>query len=591
MNNPSRLFDFPYYQAEKFPLATMMTSKVGGKWKAYSTEEFIAAMNAACRGLLKMGVKPGEKVALISHNNRSEWNIMDHAIMQIGAIDVPIYPTMTEEDIKYILNHSESVYCFVSNDELFEKVASIKSTLPLLKDVFTFEEVSGAKNWQSIFEIEESPFQDEVEMLKKGVKEEDLATIIYTSGTTGLPKGVMLSHKNIVSNAVYSSERLPILEPQKSRALSFLPVCHIYERMIHYLYMYTGVTIYFAEGLETIKEDLQIAKPHIFTAVPRLLEKFYDGIVNKGTSAGGIKAKIFEWAVGLALKWDPDNANGGLFKFQLGIADKLVFSKVRDALALTEVRAVASGSAALQPRLARFFCGIGVPVLEGYGLTETSPVITVNTINTPKMLRIGTVGKCITGCEVKIAEDGEILASGPNIMMGYYKDAEKTAEVLSDGWFHTGDIGEVNDGFLRITDRKKEMFKTSGGKYVAPQLIENELKSSHFIEQAMVVGDGRKFPAALIVPSFEGLKEWCRRKEIKYTTDVDMIKDERIIKRIWKDVEKTNADFGKWERVKKITILPALFTIEGGELTPTLKLKRKAILAKYEDEVEAFYND
>ena len=589
MNTPTRLFDFPYYQAEKFPLNTMMTSKVGGEWMPYSTAEFLEKMNAVSHGLLSMGIKPGEKVALISHNNRCEWNIMDHAIMQIGAIDVPIYPTMSEDDIKYILNHSESVLCFVSNDELFQKVSHIKSEVPTLREVYTFEQVKGAKNWNEVVTAGKDGNQETLDELKGNVNEDDLATIIYTSGTTGLPKGVMLTHKNIATNAVYSSERLPHLNPKESRALSFLPVCHIYERMLHYLYMYNGVTIYFAESLETIKEDLQISKPHIFTAVPRLLEKFFDGIVNKGTAAGGAKAKIFEWAVGLALKWEPEGKNGSWYELQLKLADKLVFSKVREALALTEVKAIASGSAALQPRLARFFCGIGAPVLEGYGLTETSPVITVNTINQPGMLRIGSVGKCITGCEVKIAEDGEILAAGPNVMIGYYKDPEKTAEVLKDGWFHTGDIGEVNDGFLRITDRKKEMFKTSGGKYVAPQLIENALKASHFIEQAMVVGDGRNFPAVLIVPSFDGLHEWCRRKEIPYTTNEEMIKNERIIKRIWKDVEKTNEGFGKWEQVKKMTLLTEPFTIEGGELTPTLKLKRKAILAKHAAEIEAFY--
>jgi long-chain acyl-CoA synthetase len=589
MNTPTRLFDFPYYQAENFPLETMMTSKVGGQWVSYTTSSFIEKMNAVSLGLLKMGIKPGEKVALISHNNRCEWNIMDHAIMQIGAIDVPIYPTMTEDDIKYILNHSESVLCFVSNDELFEKVSNIRNEVPHLRDVFTFEKVTDAKNWDVVVDAGKDGDASTLEELKTAVKEDDLATIIYTSGTTGLPKGVMLSHKNITSNAVYSSERLPHLTPKESRALSFLPVCHIYERMLHYLYMYNGVTIYFAESLETIKEDLQIAKPHIFTAVPRLLEKFFDGIVAKGTSAGGLKAKIFEWAVALALKWEPDGKNGGWYSFQLNLADKLVFSKVREALALTEIKAIASGSAALQPRLARFFCGIGAPVLEGYGLTETSPVITVNTINQPGMIRIGSVGKCITGCEVKIAEDGEILASGPNIMMGYYKEPEKTDEVLKEGWFHTGDIGELNDGFLRITDRKKEMFKTSGGKYVAPQLIENALKSSHFIEQAMVVGDGRKFPAVLIVPNFDGIKEWCKRKDIPFTTNAEMITNKRITDRIWKDVEKTNQSFGKWEQVKKMTLLPNLFTIEGGELTPTLKLKRKVIRANYADEIEALY--
>lgn len=593
MNVPKRLFDFPYYQLKKVPLQLMMTSKVGGQWKPYSTAEFIETMNNVSMGLLTLGVKPGDKIALISHNNRCEWNIMDHAIMQIGGIDVPIYPTMTEDDTEYILNHSESIYCFVSNEELFVKVSKVKGRVASLKEVYTFEQVLGAKNWQEVIDAgKSSGKQAEVDAIKDSVKETDLATIIYTSGTTGLPKGVMLSHKNVASNAIYSTDRLPTMEPGNSRSLSFLPVSHIYERMIHYMYVYNGVSIYFAESLETIKEDLQVARPHIFTAVPRLLEKFFDGIVNKGVAAGGLKAQIFEWAVGLALKWEPDGKNGWWYHFRLGLADKLVFSKVREALALTEILAVASGSAALQPRLARFFNGIGVPVLEGYGLTETSPVITVNTINSPGMLKVGAVGKPIKDAEIKIAADGEILTKGPNVMLGYYKDPEKTKEVLTDdGWFHTGDIGEIEDGFLRITDRKKEMFKTSGGKYVAPQLLENAFKASHLIEQVMVVGDGRKYPAALIVPSFDGLREWCRRKEIPYTTDEEMIKVERIVKRIWKDIHRFNEGFGKWEQVKKIKLLSKLFTIENGELTPTLKLKRKPISEHYAKEIEELYQD
>lgn len=589
MKNPTRLFDFPYHQAENAPLELMMTSKVDGDWQPYSTATFIEKLNNISKGLLKLGVKQGEKVALISHNNRCEWNIMDHGIMQIGAIDIPIYPTMGEADFEYILNHSESVLCFVSNDELFQKVRNVKGQVPLLRDIYTFEKVDGAKHWEEVVALGKSGDQAAVDAIKDSVKEDDLATIIYTSGTTGLPKGVMLSHKNLATNAIYSSERLPEMKPQNSRALSFLPVCHVYERMIHYLYMYNGVSIYFAEGLETIKEDLQVARPHIFTAVPRLLEKFFDGIVNKGTAAGGVKAMIFSWAEGLALKWQPDNLNGGFYNFQLKLADKLVYSKIRAALALTETKAIASGSAALQPRLAAFFNGMGVPVLEGYGLTETSPVITVNTVRQPNMIRIGFVGKVLKLNKIKIAEDGEILTTGPNIMMGYYKDPEKTAEVMTGEWFHTGDIGEIHDDFLKITDRKKEMFKTSGGKYVSPQLIENALKESHFIDQAMVVGDGKNFPAALIVPSFEGIKEWCRRKHITYTNEKEIIENELVTKRIWKDVEKANASFGKWEQVKKIKIIMKPFTIDGGELTPTMKLKRKPILAKYQAEIEEIY--
>ncbi len=590
MQKPTRLFDFPYYQLENFALDVMVSSKVGGKWKTYSTKEFINNMNLISKGLLKLGVQPGEKVALISHNNRCEWNIMDHGILQIGAIDVPIYPTMTEKDYKYVLNHSEASYCFVSNEDLYNKVSQIKGEVPSLKGIYTFEEVEGAPNWSEILKLGEGGDQQKVEELKEQVREDHLATIIYTSGTTGLPKGVMLSHKNVASNSIASTDRLPQMEPKNSRALSFLPICHIYERMLHYLYMYNGVTIYFAESLETIKEDLQHSKPNIFSAVPRLLEKFYDGISTKGKAAGGIKAMIFSWAEALAFKWQPDNENGGFYNFQLKIADKLVYSKVRLALGLENIKAIASGSAALQPRLAQFFNALAIPVLEGYGLTETSPVVTVNTLNSPGMIRIGYVGKLLEDVEVKFADDGEILVKGPNVMMGYYKDEEKTNEVLKDDWFHTGDIGQIDDGFLKITDRKKEMFKTSGGKYVAPQLLENAIKESYLVEQIMVIGEGRNFPAAIIVASEVGVKEYCRRKKINYTTHKEMVKEDVIYDKIKRDVSKVNKGFGNWEQVKKFEILPNLFTIEGGELTPTLKLKRKPIKEKYADVIERIYS-
>ncbi|MCT4624609.1 MAG: long-chain fatty acid--CoA ligase [Schleiferiaceae bacterium] len=589
MDQPTRLFDFPYYQLENFALDMMMTSKVGDTWVSYSTKEFIEAVNNISKGLLELGVQPGDKIALISHNNRCEWNIMDHGILQVGAIDVPIYPTMTESDYEYILNHSESKFCFVSNADLHEKVSNVKAKAPMLKEVYTFEEVAGAKNWNEVLELGKNGDQSKVDEIKDQVREEHLATIIYTSGTTGLPKGVMLSHKNVASNSISSTERLPDMQPKNSRALSFLPVCHVYERMLHYLYMYNGVSVYFAQSLETIKEDLAYSKPHIFSAVPRLLEKFYDGISTKGKLAGGVKKMIFEWAEGLAFKWQPERANGGYYHFLLGIADKLVYSKIRLALGLENIKAVASGSAALQPRLAQFFTALGIPVLEGYGLTETSPVITVNTLRNPNMMRIGHVGKAITGVEVKIAEDGEVLCKGPNVMMGYYKDEEKTNEVLKNDWFHTGDIGEINDDFLKITDRKKEMFKTSGGKYVAPQLLENSLKASHLIEQLIVIGEGRKFPSALIVASEDGVKEYCRRKEIDYTTHAEMLKNEKVLGKIERDVAKANSEYGAWEQIKKYELLSEPFTIEGGELTPTLKLKRKPIKEKYKDLIENIY--
>ncbi len=570
----------------------MMTSKVGGEWKAYSTKEFIEAVDQASRALLELGVKHGDKVALISHNNRCEWNIMDHALLQIGAVDVPIYPTMTEADYEYIFNHSESIYCFVSNDELYDKVSAVLDKCEHMNKVYTFEHYEGKNHWSEVLELgADQTRQAEVEKARDAVNPEDLATIIYTSGTTGLPKGVMLSHKNVVSNVIAATPRIPGLIKGEAKTLSFLPVCHSFERFIQYLYMYNGASIYFAESIETIKADLNYCQPTIFTAVPRLLEKFFDGIVANGTSAGGLKTKIFEWAVSLALQWEPEHANGGFYHWKLGLADKLVFSKVRAALGMTEIKAVASGSAALQPRLARFFNGIGVPILEGYGLTETSPVISVNTTAEPGMLRIGAVGKVIDGVEAKIAEDGEILAKGPNIMMGYYKQPELTAEVMTGEWFHTGDIGVIEDGFIRITDRKKEMFKTSGGKYVAPQLIENELKASHLIEQSMVIGSGRKFPSAICILNEPGVKEWCSRHDITYTTIEEMAVNQQVRDRVWQDVERANAGFGKWEQVKKIIIDTDEFTVDNGCLTPTFKVKRKPILAKYEAKIDELYAD
>lgn len=592
MRQPTRLFDIPHYQLEHIPMKLMMTSKVGGEWKSYSTKEFTEAVDQASRALLELGVKAGDKVALISHNNRCEWNIMDHALLQIGAVDVPIYPTMTEADYEYIFNHSESIYCFVSNDELYQKVTNILSKCEHMKKVFTFEQYKGMNHWSEVLALgADQTRQADVEKARDAVKPEDLATIIYTSGTTGLPKGVMLSHKNVVSNVIAATPRIPGLVKGEAKTLSFLPVCHSFERFIQYLYMYNGASIYFAESIETIKADLNYCQPTIFTAVPRLLEKFFDGIVANGTSAGGLKTKIFEWAVSLALQWEPEQANGGFYHWKLGIADKLVFSKVRAALGLTQIKAVASGSAALQPRLARFFNGIGVPILEGYGLTETAPVISVNTTAEPGMIRIGAVGKVIDGVEAKIAEDGEILAKGPNIMMGYYKQRELTAEVMTGEWFHTGDIGVIEDGFIRITDRKKEMFKTSGGKYVAPQLIENELKASHLIEQSMVIGSGRKFPAAICILNEPGVKEWCSRHDIEYTSIKEMALNQQVRDRVWKDVERANSSFGKWEQVKKIIIDTDEFTVDNGCLTPTFKVKRKPILAKYEEQIEALYAD
>lgn len=588
MSEYKRLFDFIYRQQAEFPLANAFTSRVAGKWQSFSTDEFIQLMNHASAGLLELGVKPGDKIAMITQSNRTEWNIMDHAILQIGAIDVPIYPTMTEDDYAYIMNHSESIFCFVSDADIYKKVEHIMDRVPTLKKVYSFEEVMGVPNWKELVELGKGGDLAKVKSLADGVKTEDLATIIYTSGTTGLPKGVMLSHRNIASNAIDSEDRLPLMEKGNSTSLSFLPCCHIYERMLHYLYINNGVTVYLS-GLDSVKEDLFETKPELFSAVPRLLEKFYDGVVAKGMANTGIKKKIFMWSLQVALEWDVETS--AWYKLKLAIARKLVFSKVKEALGLTKIKAVPSGSAALQPRLARFFSGAGIVIKEGYGLTETSPVISVNSTRQQGMYQIGSVGKPINHVEVKIAADGEILCKGPNVMMGYYKNEELTNEILKDGWFHTGDIGEFRNGFLAITDRKKEMFKTSGGKYVAPQLIENVLKESLFIEQCMVIGEGKNFPAALIVADSLALRNWAKRKSISYLNDAEMLSSSEVRELIFNEIEKRNSRFGKWEQIKAFRILPQPFTIDAGEITPTLKLKRKKIMENYAHLIQDIYKD
>lgn len=589
MPEPKRLFDFPHFQLENFNLEKALVTKYEGEWKAISSKEYVDQANKISRGLLKLGVKPGDKVALISTNNRTEWNVMDIGIMQIGAIDVPVYPTISAEEYEYVLNHSESTYCFVSDVEVLEKVKNIREKVPSLKEVYSFDEISGTKNWKEVLELgEDESSQAEVEKIMASIKEEDLATLIYTSGTTGKPKGVMLSHKNIVSNALNSACRLP-MEEGEFRALSFLPVCHIYERMLMYLYQYSGVTIYFAESIDKISDNLKEVKPNVMTAVPRLLEKVYDKIIAKGTDLSGIKKKLFFWAVEVGLKYEPYGQNGWWYEQQLKLARKLIFSKWQEALG-GNLKVIASGSAALQPRLARVFNAAGLNVMEGYGLTETSPVIAVNDMR-DRGFKIGTVGKPIPETEVKIADDGEILIKGPQVMIGYYKNEEETKKVLKNGYFHTGDVGEIDsEGFLKITDRKKEMFKTSGGKYIAPQLLENAMKQSRFIEQIMVVGEGEKMPAALIQPDFEFLKDWAKRKHIDYDGSTEeLIRNKEVKKRIEKEIQFYNQKFGQWEQVKRFELTPDIWSVEEGHLTPTMKLKRKVVKEKYQDLYEKIY--
>jgi long-chain acyl-CoA synthetase len=579
----TRLFDFPYYQQESYNLPVALATKKNGVWEKTSSQEYIAKANAVSRALLRMGVKKDDKIALITSNNRTEWNIMDIGILQTGAQNVPIYPTISEEDYEYILNHSGSIYCFVSDTEVLRKVNAIKANVPTLKEVYTFDEIAGAKHWSELLTLgADESNQAEVEALKDSIKTDDLATIIYTSGTTGKPKGVMLSHKNIVSNVLDSAPRIPF-DAGKSTALSFLPICHIFERMILYIYQYYGVSVYFGESIDKISDNLKEVQPTVITAVPRLLEKVYDKIYAKGGELTGIKKKLFFWAIDLGLKYEPYGANGFWYEFQLKIARKLIFSKWKEGLG-GKLDLMVSGSAALQPRLTRVFAAAEIPVMEGYGLSETSPVIAVNDQRN-KGFKIGTVGKVIRNVEVKIAEDGEILCKGPNVMLGYYKDQEKTDEALKDGYFHTGDIGEIDkEGFLKITDRKKEMFKTSGGKYIAPQLIENAMKQSRFIEQIMVIGEGEKMPAAFIQPNFEFVKEWAKIHKITLgSSNAEIASNPDVIKRIDNEIEEINKKFGHWEQIKRFELTPDIWSIDGGQLTPTLKLKRKIIKEIYKD--------
>jgi len=585
---PTRIFDFLDYQLENFPLDTCISGKENGLWKKYSTQEVYDLSHQFSLGLLAEGIKPGDKIAIISHNNRPEWNIVDLGTMQIGAVDVPVYPTITEEDYLYIFNDAEIKLAFVSNMDLYNKLQAVQEKYPALEKIYIFEDHQGIPSWKEILEKGKGGDMASLLDYKAKVDPESLATLIYTSGTTGNPKGVMLSHKNFVSNVISSKPRLPI-EPG-CKGVSFLPLCHVFERMITNLYLFAGTSIYYAESMETIGDNIKEIKPEVFTAVPRLLEKIYEKIMAKGSDLSGVKKMLFFWAVGLAEKYEPYGRNGAWYEFKLKIARKLIFSKWQEALG-GNVKIAASGSAALSPRLCRIYVAAGINIMEGYGLTETSPVISVNEMANDGF-RFGTTGRLIKDVEVKIAEDGEILMKGPNLMMGYYKQPEKTAEVIDkDGWFHTGDIGVLEEGqYLKITDRKKEMFKTSGGKYIAPQLIENELKQSRFIEQVMVIGENQKHAAALIVTNFEFIKSYAQIQEIPWESNAQIIKDPRIEARIQQELDFYNKKFAKWETVKKFKLLAEEFSIEGGELTPTLKLKRKAVKAKYEKEMTALYS-
>lgn len=585
-----RLFDLlPHYEASFKPKDDVLAGKVNGEWKKYDIQAYISISRAISNALIHLGVQPGDNVATIS-NNRPEWNFLDMGIQMAGAVHVPVYPTITEADYEYILDHSGTKLVFVSGQDLYKKIAHILPKVPLIEEVFSIDAVDGIRQLDALVEIgKQHEYPDEISKRCDAIDEHDVATIVYTSGTTGNPKGVMLSHHNLISNFIGVSY-IPTFG-EEGKALSFLPLCHVYERMLVYLYQYLGISVYYAENLATVGDNVREIKPDMMSAVPRFLEKVYDRILSKGRKLKGIKRMIFGWAVSMARNYNENGNNSWHYNLRLKLADKLVLSKWREALG-GNFKIIVSGSAALQPRLVKVFRAAGLPVYEGYGLTETSPVIAV-TSTMPNGIKAGTVGPPLRGVEVKIAEDGEILARGPNIMKGYYKEPELTKEVIDeDGWFHTGDVGRVEPaGQLRITGRKKEIFKSSLGKYIAPELIENKLKSSPFIDNAMVVGEHQRFPAALIVPDFAHLKSWCAIKEIPYSDNAEMVKLERIRKRFLKEVNRFNKELSSHEQIRKIEILDHLWAVDSGELTPTLKLKRNVVTGRYSALIQGIYGN
>ncbi|MCW3114043.1 MAG: O-succinylbenzoic acid--CoA ligase [Segetibacter sp.] len=589
-----RLFDCLDYQLSHFPKEDMLAAKVDGKWQAYSTQETQATVNALSAGLLKQGisgndmtVECADKVAIIS-NNRPEWIFTDLAVQQIGAILVPVYPTTNPLELEFIFKDAAIKMIFVSSKDLLEKILIVADRIPSLKNIYTFDQVESADHWTNLLVREPESIQKITE-LKATISPKQVATIIYTSGTTGIPKGVMLSHENIYTNVQLSRESFPFPDAPQQKVLSFLPLNHIFEKMATYIFLYSGIGIYYAQSLETIAENLREIKPDGFTTVPRLLEKVFEKIMSKGNDLTGVKRKLFFWAVGLAEKYDTQKSGGIFYITQLALANKLVFSKWRDALG-GNISFVVTGGAACQVKLLRIFTAAKIPVYEGYGPTENSPVISVNRKIPKTDTKFGTVGPPIKGVEVKLADDGEILVKGPSVMVGYYKRPDLTAEVIVDGWLHTGDIGVWDsDRFLKITDRKKELFKTSGGKYVAPQPIENKLKESTFVEQVMIVGSGYKFVGALIVPSFTMLRDWMRDNNIPFTTNEAAIKNPKVIELFTDLINSFNKYFNHVEQIKKFELLPNEWGIETGEMTPKMSLKRKVVLEKYQEAVDRIY--
>lgn len=586
MNELKRVFDIlPYYQ-KNFSKEIMVAGKPTGEWKTYTTAEFLQHVDHCSHALALKGIKKGDKIAIMSPN-RPEWNFADFGIMQLGAAVVPLYPTLSEQDLTHIINDAEVKIILVSDAEMHSKMVAVLIKSGLDIPIYSFDKAAGVFSWGELLETGKSSSIN-LEDYKNAVHEDDLLTLIYTAGTTGRPKGVYLSHKNLLSNVLDAQTLFP---DNYKKAISFLPLSHIFERMVVYMYYSIGVSVYYAQSMDTIIADINDVKPNGFTTVPRVLEKVYDKIVAKGTALTGIKKLIFFWALNLGLRFQEPENNSLFYNLQLGLAKKLVFKKWQEALG-GNIVAIISGGAALQTRLARVFWAANIPVLEGYGLTETSPVIAVNGLRRGE-LKFTTVGKPLQSVTVKIGDDGEILCKGPNISIGYYKNDAATAEAIDkEGFFHTGDIGELTpDGFLRITDRKKEMFKTAGGKYVAPQVLENKFMESTFIAQIMVIGENRRFPSALIIPAFEELKAWCLHKKIAWTSKEEIIKNKEVLDKYQRELDRLNVGFGHWEQVKRFILLPKEWSIEAGELTPKLSLKRKVILQRNELSIQTLYDE
>lgn len=584
-----RTFDILEHALKNYPRADAVAGKYDNQWIPFSTEQFARQSELLALGLLALGLKKGDRVATVS-GNRPEWSFVDMALAMTGAVHVPVYPTISEEEYRYIFNHAETRYIFVSDDKLFKKLSPMVGQITGLEQIFTFNQVAGATNIEYLYDLgkaNEQALSATLHQLKQSIGEEEMVTMIYTSGTTGIPKGVMLSHRNLVSNFTTHANNFDLGPGHKG--LSFLPLCHIFERIVNYNFLYKGIGVYYVETLAQIMPAIKEVQPHIFCGVPRLLERVYNSILTKGKQLKGIKKKLFFWAVDLGRSYEHNMKMSPWYRLKLAVADKLIYSKWRAGLG-GNLQIVVSGGAALQPRIARVFSAAKIYVLEGYGLTETSPVVAVANLMTHE-LKVGTNGPVLPGVQVKIAEDGEILTKGPNLMIGYYRQPELTAEVIDkDGWFHTGDIGILDEGkYLKITDRKKEIFKLTGGKYIAPQMIENKLKESMFVDQVIVIGDHEKFASALIAPNFEYLHEWCSEHQILFKDNADAISHPKVQAEFLKEVKEINKTLGQHEEIKRFRLISDSWSPQTGELSQTLKLKRKFIEAKYKVLIEEIF--